>query len=111
MDFYDVQYKFEGFSPDREFGVSLALVADKIKGLAPSDAAVRWRFSQISDQVQVSCRISSCVGIFSAEAKSPSAHKALRRVQNKILRKLDHWKNQRFLGTIFPTEFASKEAI
>lgn len=104
MNQENMQFEFMGFDPDYKIRARIESVAEKISGIAPSDAAIKMAVQKGKGAIRASCRIASKAGVFVAEAASKNPILAVQQIEKKIKHQLDDWKAWRFrrpAGSVF----------
>ncbi len=80
----------------KELKTQIHFLAEKLEFDSPSDAVVRLSLTPFDDQYRGSCKITSSVGSFMAEALLPDPALVLNAIENSIQKQLRQWKDARF---------------
>lgn len=99
----DMNIRLSGLVFKREQRQGIRIVAEQIYAFAPSDSTLRLNFEQKGDQVKVTGRVASQVGVFAADAMDSCPVQAMRKLQTKLNNDFTQWKEKRF----FQQEVAS----
>ncbi|MBX9766852.1 MAG: hypothetical protein K2X47_06235 [Bdellovibrionales bacterium] len=92
----DVQFEFMGFNPDEKMRNFVSSFAEKLLFSAPSDAVLKLVLAKDSSAVRVKCRIASKSGIFLADSAGKDPVRAVQKIERKIDRQINDWRNRRF---------------
>ncbi len=96
MNYENLNIEMRGIHPSSHLDKMLRDLADAIHWQSPSDSCLKIFIEQSKGTIKASCRIASQTGVFVANSVSDCPEKSLRMLEQKIQKKLDEWKRNRF---------------